>query len=252
MARKWHQPHSAEWHSARMTSSCRERTAIAGSRRAWSEAVRLSWIALCPSPAVPRSRGLRSGVGVRGRTAGRPADRLSGGQSAATLTSRPADMRQPSTIAESVRLGSRPGFIPPRVRPRSLLLVLAIVTGTAPRGRPHLFHVSRRSDIADGSAAAFPLYAESLWQLIPSARPRHFIPAGINAGGPASRAPEPELLHGPGGPPARAARTPGDHPRLLPAICRTRSRYRVTIVRLARLAALGTPANMAHIGPEQR
>jgi hypothetical protein len=58
-------------------------------------------------------------------------------------------------------------------------------------------------------------------------------------------------ITGPGGPPARAARTPGDQPRLLPAICRTRSGYRVTIVRLARLAALGTPANMAHIGSEQ-
>jgi hypothetical protein len=48
-------------------------------------------------------------------------------------------MRQPSMIAEPVRLGSRPGFIPPRVGPRSLLLVLAIVTGTALRGRRTYF-----------------------------------------------------------------------------------------------------------------
>jgi len=65
-------------------------------------------------------------------------------------------------IAEPVRLGSQPGFIPPQVGPRSLLLLLAIVTGTALRGRPHLFHASRRSDIADDLAAAFPLYAEGL------------------------------------------------------------------------------------------
>src|SRR5689334_25359739 len=69
------------------------------------------------------------------------------------------------------------------------------------------------------------------------------------AGEPRSRAGN--CIPGPGGPPARAARTPGDHPRLLPAICRTRSGYRVTIVRLARLAALGTPATW-HISDRSR
>jgi hypothetical protein len=125
------------------------------------------------------------------------------------MSFRPADMRQPSTIAEPVRLGSRPGFIPPRVRPRSLLLGArdshwhGAARPTAPISRQPPERHCRRF-----SGGLSPIYAEGLWQLMPSARPRHFIPAGINAGGPAGRAPEPGIASRPRRAPARAARTP--------------------------------------------
>ena len=75
--------------------------------------------------------------------------------------------------------------------------------------------------------------------------------ASVNADGPASPASGRELRRRPARPPARAARVPGDHPRLLPAISGTQSRisghdrpylpgWRLAVRR----------AMMAHIGPE--
>ena len=75
--------------------------------------------------------------------------------------------------------------------------------------------------------------------------------ASVNADGPASSASGRELRRRPARPPARAARVPGDHPRLLPAISGTQSRisghdrpylpgWRLAVRR----------ATMAQIGPE--
>lgn len=70
--------------------------------------------------------------------------------------------------------------------------------------------------------------------------------------GPANPASEPGIASPPRTAPARAARDPGDHPRLLSVISRRQPGYRVTIVLFARLAALGTSARAWHISDPSR
>jgi hypothetical protein len=72
-------------------------------------------------------------------------------------------------------------------------------------------------------AEAFLVWTETTWVLMPSARPRHFTRASVNADGPAGAASGRELRRHLDGLRHKPPGIPGDHPRLLPAISGTQS-----------------------------
>ena len=175
----------------------------------------------------PRLRGIH-----RGR-----ADRLCRRPTAATLTSRPADIRQRSTIGEPVRDRVATGIHPRPIRPRHLR-VPAIVTGS--RARPAA-PISRQgqNDIADDLAVTFPDTQKPYTADTPAGRTLH--PGWHQSRRAANPAPEPELRD-PGRPRRGSARDPRRSPRDYPQqYAGAQPGYRVTIVLFARLAASGTP-----------
>jgi hypothetical protein len=82
------------------------------------------------------------------------------------------------------------------------------------------YFASRRNAISGRFSGDLSRVSRSRMPADAPGRSRHFIAAGINAAGPANPAYEPGIASPPRTAPARAARDPGDHPRLLSAICR--------------------------------